>query len=182
MNATEFWQMIETAHTQSSGNHEEQMGAIGSALEELEPAQMLEFHDFFSKFHSLSYRANLWGAAYLMNGGCSDDGFDYFRGWLIGQGRKVFEAALENPDSLADNIPEDAEMEDFENEDILYVAGRAWEAKTGLESSDFYEQTKSYRYDQNELGDLELWSTAKGDADKEKCVAIYPKLWAKFGW
>jgi hypothetical protein len=29
-----------------------------------------------------------WGAAYLANGGCSDDGFDYFRGWLIGQGRK----------------------------------------------------------------------------------------------
>ena len=36
-----------------------------------------------------SYRWDLWGAAYLANGGCSDDGFDYFRGWLIGQGRKV---------------------------------------------------------------------------------------------
>jgi hypothetical protein len=42
-----------------------------------------------------------WGAAYLANGGCSDDGFDYFRGWLIGQGRKVYETVLADPDSLA---------------------------------------------------------------------------------
>jgi hypothetical protein len=32
----------------------------------------------------------LWGPAYIMNGGCSDDGFDYFLGWLVGQGREVF--------------------------------------------------------------------------------------------
>ncbi|MFE5591185.1 DUF4240 domain-containing protein [Streptomyces sp. NPDC056549] len=33
-------------------------------------------------------------AAYMVNGGCCDDGFDYFRGWLIAQGRNVFERAV----------------------------------------------------------------------------------------
>lgn len=43
-----------------------------------------------------------WQAAYLINGGCSDDGFEYFRGWLLTQGREVFERAVALPDTLAD--------------------------------------------------------------------------------
>lgn len=182
MTATEFWNIIQTAHQTANGNHEAQMEAIEFALEKLEPADLIEFQNFFDEAHTNSYRANLWGAGYLMNGGGSDDGFDYFRGWLIAQGRKTFEAALENPDSLADVIPEDAEADfEFENQDILNVAGRAWEKKTGLKSKELYAQIKHYSYDQDKLGDLDLWST-NGSADKEKCPAIYPKLWAKFGW
>ena len=45
---------------------------------------------------------NLWGAAYLMKGGCSDDAFDYFRGWLVAQGRRTWERALRDPDTLAE--------------------------------------------------------------------------------
>ncbi|MFC9245678.1 DUF4240 domain-containing protein [Streptomyces sp. NPDC057136] len=44
----------------------------------------------------------LWAAAYVINGGCSDDGFDYFRGWLIAQGREVFERTAADPDALAE--------------------------------------------------------------------------------
>ncbi len=49
-----------------------------------------------------SYRRGLWHAAYLINGGCSDDGFEYFRGWLLTQGREAFERAVADPDTLAD--------------------------------------------------------------------------------
>lgn len=41
-------------------------------------------------------------AASLILGGCSDDGFEYFRGRLIAQGREVFERSVADPDSLAD--------------------------------------------------------------------------------
>ncbi|OSP39974.1 hypothetical protein B7767_28795 [Streptomyces sp. 13-12-16] len=44
----------------------------------------------------------LWAAAYVINGGCSDDGFDYFRGWLIAQGRETFERVVADPDALAE--------------------------------------------------------------------------------
>jgi hypothetical protein len=49
-----------------------------------------------------SYRNLLWAAAYLINGGCSDDGFESFRCWLIVQGRTVFERSVADPDTLAD--------------------------------------------------------------------------------
>jgi Protein of unknown function (DUF4240) len=182
MTANEFWNIIETAHQQADGDVEMQMEAIETTLEKLEASELIDFQNFFDEAHTVSYRANLWGAGYLMNGGCSDDGFDYFRGWVIAQGRSVFEAALESPDSLADVIPEDAEADfEFENEDILNLAGRVWEAKTGLEPEEFYTKVTRYLYERDKLGDLELWST-NGDADEKKCPAIYPKLWTKFGW
>ena len=47
-----------------------------------------------------SYWTPLWAAAYVINGGCSDDGFDYCRGWLILQGREVFEHVVADPRTL----------------------------------------------------------------------------------
>lgn len=47
-----------------------------------------------------AYRTDIWALAYLLRGGCSDDSFDAFRGWLISQGRQVFEARLAEPDGF----------------------------------------------------------------------------------
>ncbi len=47
-----------------------------------------------------AYRTDIWALAYLLRGGCSDDSFEAFRGWLILQGRKVFEATLADPDGF----------------------------------------------------------------------------------
>ncbi|MER7341367.1 DUF4240 domain-containing protein [Streptomyces sp. NPDC000075] len=37
------------------------------------------------------------GTAHGANGGCSDDGFDYFCGWLITQGPEAFERVVADP-------------------------------------------------------------------------------------
>ena len=62
-----------------------------------------------------------------MNGGCSDDGFLYFRAWLTSEGREVFERALSNPDSLA----ELQRREYFDLEAFGYAALKAFSAKGG---------------------------------------------------
>ena len=54
---------------------------------------------------SLSYNEELWGAAVLINAGCSEDSFIDFRGWLMLQGKEVFYRALEDPDSLSEVVP-----------------------------------------------------------------------------
>ena len=68
-----------------------------------EPADILAFAQPLWDLFTNSYRADLWAAAFLINGGASDDGFDYFRAWLIAQGRTTYEQALALPDSLADH-------------------------------------------------------------------------------
>ena len=60
--------------------------------------------------------------------------FEYFRGWLITQGRDVFEQAQEDPDSLADarSVQQAAEEGyDLECEDILHVVDAAYVDLTG---------------------------------------------------
>ena len=83
-----------------------------------------------------SYRHPLWAAAYLVNGGCSDDGFEYFRGWLIMQGREVYERVVADPDALAGLAAIRAKAPSarpVECEDTLYIASRAYRAATGGE-------------------------------------------------
>jgi hypothetical protein len=72
-----------------------------------------------------SYRWDLWGAAYLINGGCSDDGFDYFRGWLLSQGRAIWQATLADPDSLADH-PRSAVAAHWRDGLTLWTARTSW--------------------------------------------------------
>jgi hypothetical protein len=81
-----------------------------------------------------SYWNPLWAAAYVINGGCSDDGFDYFRGWLIVQGHEVYKCVVADPDTLAD-LPvvraKTPAARPLECEDTLDIPSRAYRAVTG---------------------------------------------------
>jgi hypothetical protein len=127
MTRDEFWSLIDATRSDNPYEHAE---AVQTALSQKPASEIVDFEQHMVELLSASYSWNLWGAAHLINGGCSDDGFDYFRGWLITQGRSVFENALADPDSLAD-IPE--LDEDLECEDILFVARSAYESVTGNE-------------------------------------------------
>jgi len=55
--------------------------------------------------HFDAYTWDLWVVAWLCAGGlCSDDGFEYFRWWLISRGRQLYERAVSDPDSLVDTL------------------------------------------------------------------------------
>jgi hypothetical protein len=86
-----------------------------------------------------SYRAPLWAAAYMINGGCSNDGFDDFRGWLIVQGREVSERIVTDPDALA-GLPviraERPGAERFECEHTLYIVSMEYWQTTGEDYPD----------------------------------------------
>jgi hypothetical protein len=63
----------------------------------------------------------------LVNGGCSDDLFVYFRLWLVGQGREYFERALREPERAADRaVPYESDCED-----LLYAGRTAHMEATG---------------------------------------------------
>ncbi len=78
-----------------------------------------------------AYTWDLWGAAYLINGGCSDDGFAYFRAWLISCGQSVYSSALRKPDSLSSIV--DPDRDDYEFEDLWGIAQVIYEETTGSE-------------------------------------------------
>ncbi len=99
---TDFWIIIENARQAAGNNINWRIPALRVQLDQLSLAQIQAFDDEFSKYMVQAYRWDLWGAAYLMNCGCGDDGFTDFRYWLISEGKCNFDKFLTDPDLMAD--------------------------------------------------------------------------------
>lgn len=69
--------------------------------------------------------------AYLAQGGCSDDGFEYFRCWIIAQGQSSFTLASKDPVAFGMIMNIEPDEADREYEELLYVARQVFEALTG---------------------------------------------------
>ncbi|HET6249660.1 MAG TPA: DUF4240 domain-containing protein [Tepidisphaeraceae bacterium] len=132
MDDSTFWNIIETAARAAGGDADATTDGVRVRLTHLQPGEIESFQTILGKMLNLAYSYPLWGAAYLINGGCSDDGFEYFRCWLITRGRETFEAALAEPDSLAGVVTPDEEDSEHECESLLYVARRAYETVAGV--------------------------------------------------
>lgn len=128
-----YWELVATAREQSAVEDvadiaEHFMAELETRSPEEIIAADLAYRELSLKAHTLG----MWGAAALINSGCAEDAFDNFRGWLIAQGREVFEAAVANPDSLADVVVAQDQGETF-SEDMLTSAWSAYLRKTGEE-------------------------------------------------
>lgn len=81
MNRHEFWAVIERARADTGGAGAEVVAERAvDMLAVLPPEQIAAAAQTLWDLMAGSYRGDLWAAAYLINGGCSDDGFEYFRG------------------------------------------------------------------------------------------------------
>jgi hypothetical protein len=165
-----FWDMIERTRSPDA-DQERQIAALAAELSKLPPAEIEAFGAVFDRLLGDTYSWDLWGAAYVVMGGASDDGFEYFRVWLISRGRHVFEAARANPDELAVLIP--ADFEDVPEFELLaYVAPEVWAEKTGDDRVDMPTQAvMAYSHDP---------SGEPFDDTPEHLARRYPRLWARF--
>jgi len=129
MDEQKFWDLVEQAKSESGNDLNHRPDALEKILS---PLPLESIQAFQQRYEHLLIKANtwkLWGAAYVMNGGCSDDGFKYFRDWLISEGRALFERAIEDPDSLS-SVPR---REYFDLESFGYAALHAYEKNGGGE-------------------------------------------------
>ncbi|MEV4139672.1 DUF4240 domain-containing protein [Dactylosporangium sp. NPDC049742] len=134
--AEDVWRLVDEARAGLGGSPsaDDVAAAMVRLLGARPPAVIAAFDRPFDELVAESYRAGLWAAAYVINGGASDDGFEYFRGWLITQGRETFERAVADPDSLAAHpavVAAAAECDELECEDVLAVVWQAYRDRTG---------------------------------------------------
>jgi hypothetical protein len=172
MDTSQFWKLIERSKVESGGVCHEQVDALTRILLEL-PAEEIEgFDAIFYRFHAQAYRNDVWAAAYIMNGGCSDDGFIDFRSWLIGQGEAIYTAALRDPESLVSVVESmhertrgGAPLYGYECQHLAYAAHNAYEQKTGHEMPQ---------------GSGSMPELVGEDWEDEDLPSMFPKLWAAF--
>jgi Protein of unknown function (DUF4240) len=109
MERARFWSLVEAAKEASGGDVQRQAALLVEQLGELPLSAIVEVHHILEALQAESRRADLWDAAAVINQWdssdrlfCSEDTFFIFRGWLVAQGRQVYQAAITTPDSLAD--------------------------------------------------------------------------------
>ena len=170
MPADRFWQVIDRT-TKYGGDQDAQMEALRMELRKLPAVEIEAFERAFQEQQRRAYSWDLWGAAYIMCGGASDDGFEYFQRWLISRGRKTFDAAVADPDSLATTIPGNS-PDEYDFELFAYVAGDVWKEKTGLDAD---------RFPYTGMPSAPQPSGKPFEEDSDHLAKRYPKLWAKFG-
>ena len=181
MTLDEFWAVIDRANAEADTFDSTSVrNNLYRQLIKLAPQKMLGFDCIWQEYRSLTKSPMLYGAAVLINGGVSDDRFDYFKNWLILQGRDVYHKAVADPDTLAD-IP--IPFEDTEWEDCGYVAGHAYDGqqfRTYLETSGA-EKELNRKYPDilnrmpNSLDEWVMWTLflAPSEENKENNFDIY---------
>lgn len=170
MTVDDLWVLVERARerTWDPGDIADVTARMVDVLVEVGPERIGLADVALQTLTARAYGWDLWGAAYLLNGGCSDDGFDYFLGWLVGQGREVFDRAVADPDSLADVVP-GPDAAPFEGEEFMAAPWTAYERVTGddLPDGPFVERP-----------DLGVGWDFDSPAEMRH---RYPRLWAMFG-
>ena len=158
MDLDQFWGIVEGVESPAD---------LHSRLDALGQKDLIAFEQQHKARENEAYDWGIWGAAYVIHGGCSDDAFDYFRAYLISRGRAAFEAALADADSLADC---DLDEEGEEWEDWMSPTMMVIHARTG-----------EYRYADPNPASAHAAEPTGEDWREDDLPARFPRLTARYG-
>jgi len=173
MDTKEFWKLIDESRRLSGSDLNRQGQCLFDLLAKLPPEKIAAFGHRFDSYDIQLDHYDIWAAAFIVRGGCSDDSFDDFRGSMIALGEDLVTALLQDPDNLRNFLDkycyDDPEHELFV-EGFSSIAARAYAEVTGKDlprlHSEPYEGTKG-----------EPWNGNNEEAElKRRC----PRLWNRF--
>ncbi len=165
MDEEQFWKIIQTTKDNSHGDFEEQQEALATELHKLTPDDIILFGNRFRYFRGQANTWELWGAIYIIHGGCGDDAFNDFREWVIGQGKEFYYKTVKDPESLVEFDTDS--MDEIEWEGLGYVPSTVFKELTGKEMP--------YPFQENHNTTGTKWAEESDDLKK-----MFPRLCAKF--
>lgn len=162
MDEDRFWAVIQKCHDAFPADMERKGELVRQEIARLSKSEAALFFDLCDGAMDLAYSWELWGAAYVINGGCGDDTFMDFRASLISRGRSVFEKATSNPDALAD---EEFDPNTWFYEGFQYDVSEAVQAVLG-----HTPKRRRYRF-----------APSGSKWTEDMLSTLYPRLSTKFG-
>ncbi|MCX5393154.1 DUF4240 domain-containing protein [Streptomyces sp. NPDC006482] len=146
MNEDAFWALIDEL-SRRPGDRDERLEWLRAELTRRPETESVAFQVRLEAACDAAATRAVWSAANRVEGGdCTDDGLHYFTLWLVGQGRKVYDSVVADPDALADvagiralvgrHRDEWADCEWPEWEELDYVAQDVFDELTGQEDDE----------------------------------------------
>ncbi|MFG3200229.1 DUF4240 domain-containing protein [Streptomyces sp. NPDC048208] len=183
-----FWNMIDSCRRQTAQDPDERLIWLRGQLALRPELDAVRFQISLDRVLVPTFTWDLWAAADRILGWCSDDSFFYFRLWLVGLGRDMFERVSREPDALAE-APEvqrlagrsprswtDHEWPEWE--ELGYVARQVFEGVTGKSYDDFHDAIDALNSEDPEPSDPvgERWDVNRN----EETARRLPRLSALF--
>ena len=173
INKDTFWQLIEETKNQCGQDMDASISWIKKELLSMPPEQSLRFHAIMHGYRDLADKYGLWTAAiFIKEYGCSDDGFMDFRAWLIAQGKDIYMAALENPDSLT----RVEQYGDCEFELLNYVGDYAYQELTGRSAYEDCTPEMEKRVLEEISGEIKYHPLIEYPLQPPDVAAVYPEI------
>jgi len=173
LNEDTYWAIIDRS-LKATNNQEDQEQFLIAEIEKISPKEIIGFRLRTDKLLYDTYTSEMWCAGYIMNGGCSDDGFEYFRCWVISRGKDTYYKTKANPDYLIHEVVENADYYEFEL--FWYVALEAFEHTTGV---DLYNYIDNEKFTTAE-GSYPEFKFTWQEENPESMKKICPKLFEAF--
>lgn len=169
MDREEFWELIERAR-ENVGKTKDIPAWLINYLADKPVEEIAAFDRHLSEMLGKANDGRLWLAAAVLMGGCSDDCFDYFRGWLVAKGKHIYESVLRSPDGLADLDATDGDHRSARLAEMARVGDDAYCKKLGDETA----QLPGPFAPALPLRNSELLKV--GDDDDKRLRELFPKL------
>lgn len=171
-----YWTIIENSIKETTNQEDQELYLI-SKLEQLSPKEMIGFRLRTDKLLFDSYTSNLWCADYIISNGAMEDGFDYFRCWLISRGKEAFYKSQESSDYLVNLVDKEPKVYDFES--FWYVAFTAFKNTTDKEAEAYIDYGKFKTTDDNyPILDFN-WNVDDPKTMAKVCPVLFEKFWKK---
>lgn len=176
MSEDKFWQLIETMHDTCGEDQEKALIWIRKELRKLTLEDVLGFDHMFLAYREAADKYGLGSVASLMEQGCSDDGFIDFRAWLISQGKKVYLAALKNPEFLV-NVKE---QEYYRFEDLNYVGTKVYMEKKEKDLDDIDNPDQIEKCREEIQSEIQYHPLIEYPLELQDLKIVFPKLAQKY--
>lgn len=179
MSSEDFWKLIK-----STKNSESQVTTLTEKLKLLTSDEIIQFEKSLHEYCLMCHAPDLWAAAYIIMGGCSDENFQHFKYWIIAQGADVFFEAINDPDFLSEYIPYEYSItgEIPELEELQYVSLDAYYLK--INGSIGYDEELENEFNAA-LDPSQIFTSLPHIVidwtDEEHLKIKFPRLWERFG-
>ena len=113
-----FWVLISDARKNSESKYD-LIENLKNILETFRPNELRNFQKHLLIKQNELNLWDVWALAYIVRRGCGDDGFDYFKAWVVSKGPEAFNAVLSIDEKKLVKVFDE---EDPQLEELKYLA------------------------------------------------------------